>query len=88
MEPWGRIGSGIIELVASVLLFVPTAIGIGAILILIIMSGAIFMHLTSLGIEVQGDGGLLFYMAVFCWIGSAILTWIYRKQIPLLKNLL
>lgn len=86
MEPWGRIGSGVLELIASMLLFIPSTIGIGSILVFGTMSGAIFMHLTKLGIEVQGDNGLLFYMAVFCWIGSALLSWIYRKQIPLIKN--
>ena len=86
MEPWGRIGSGIIELVAGISLLVPAFVGIGAILTLGTMSGAVFFHLTTLGIEVQGDGGTLFYMALFCFFSSAWLTWTYKHQIPLIKN--
>ncbi|MFT4736104.1 MAG: putative oxidoreductase [Cyclobacteriaceae bacterium] len=86
MEPWGRIGSGIVELVASVLLLLPTTIGLGALLVLAVMSGAVFMHLTKLGIEVQGDGGTLFYMAIFCFLSSLYLAWVYRKQIPVIKR--
>src|SRR4051812_25137485 len=63
-EPWGRYGSGVIELIASVLLFIPGTIGIGALLALGTMSGAIFFHLTKLGIVVHDDGGLLFGLAV------------------------
>jgi putative oxidoreductase len=88
MEPWGRIGSGIVELIAGIALFVPRTIGVGALLMLGTMSGAIFMHLTTLGIEVRGDKGMLFYMAVFCWIIGLVLTLKYKSQIPILKNLL
>jgi putative oxidoreductase len=88
MEPWGRLGSGIVELIAGIALFVPRTIGVGALLMLGTMSGAIFMHLTTLGIEVRGDKGMLFYMAVFCWIIGFLLTVKYKSQIPVLKNLL
>src|SRR6266487_4655330 len=59
-EPWGRIGSGIIELFAAVLLLIPRTVWAGALLALGVMLGAIVSHLTVLGIEVQGDKGLLF----------------------------
>jgi len=85
MEPFGRIGSGIVELIASVLLFVPKRNWLGAGLALGTMSGAIFFHLTTLGIEVKGDGGTLFYMAVVVAIASAVLLWGYKKQIPILN---
>ncbi|CAN5462868.1 DoxX family protein [soil metagenome] len=81
MEPWGRIGSGIVELIASILLLWPTTIAFGALLALGTMSGAIFFHLTLLGIEVKGDGGLLFYMALFVWIASFILLLNYKSQV-------
>lgn len=81
-EPVGRIGSGVVELIASILLFVPGLVAIGALLSLGVISGAIFFHLTALGIEVQGDGGLLFGLAVVVWIGSAIILWLYRTQLP------
>src|SRR5437588_10660524 len=63
-EPWGRIGSGILELIAAVLLLIPASSWAGATLAFGLMTGAIVGHLTVLGIEVQGDGGLLFALAV------------------------
>src|SRR4051812_27351434 len=58
-EAVGRIGSGVVELIATVLLFIPSTTWLGASLALGTMSGAIFSHLTKLGIVVKGDGGLL-----------------------------
>lgn len=87
-EPVGRIGSGVVELIASILLFVPGLVAIGALLSLGVISGAIFFHLTALGIEVQGDGGLLFGLAVVVWIGSAIILWLYRTQLPVVGKFL
>ncbi len=84
-EPWGRIGSGIAELVAAVLILLPATAGIGAVLSLGIISGAIVSHLTKLGIEVQGDGGLLFYLAVAVFVGSLVVAWIHRREIPVVK---
>jgi len=81
MEPWGRYASGIIELIAAVLLIIPATVAFGALFALGTMSGAIFFHLTRLGIEVMGDKGLLFYMAVVVWVSCAILLWVYRQQV-------
>ena len=64
MEPWGRIGVGILELVAAVLILINATAWLGAGLALGLMGGAIMMHLTMLGIEVKGDGGQLFLYAV------------------------
>lgn len=87
MEPLGRIGSGIVELVASVLLLIPRTTAFGAALALGTMSGAIFFHLTTLGIEVMGDHGQLFYMGIAVWVSCAILLVVYRNQIlSLLKK--
>lgn len=63
MEPWGRIGVGVLELVASVLLIVNATVWLGALLSAGLMAGALGMHLTLLGIEVQGDGGYLFFLS-------------------------
>src|SRR5258708_18317470 len=60
LEPWGRIGSGVFELIAAILLFVPRLTWLGAGLALGVIGGAIMSHLTVLGVEVQGDHGLLF----------------------------
>lgn len=84
MEPYGRIGSGIAELIASVLLLVPATVSVGAVLSLGVISGAIVSHLTKLGIEVQGDGGLLFALALVVWAGSLIVAVVRRKQLPIL----
>src|SRR5690349_1697763 len=59
-EPWGRIGSGVVELIAAILLLSPSTAALGALLAMGVMAGAIMSHLTILGIEVKGDGGLLF----------------------------
>jgi putative oxidoreductase len=81
-EPWGRIGLGVVELVAAVLLLVPAFSAIGAVLTIGVMTGAILSHLTVLGIEVKGDSGLLFALALTALIGSAIILAIRRSQIP------
>ena len=81
MEPWGRIGSGIVELIAAVLLLIPRTTAWGALFALGTISGAIFFHLTVLGIDVQGDGGQLFYMGIAVWVSCAILLFIYKDQI-------
>ncbi len=64
VEPWGRIGSGIVELIAAVLLLIPRTAKYGALLGLGVMAGAIGSHLTVLGIVVKDDGGTLFVLAL------------------------
>lgn len=83
-EPWGRIGSGVMELVAAILLLMPALAPYGAILTMGLMAGAILSHLTILGIEVKGDGGLLFGLALTAFLGSLVVALIRRAQIPLL----
>jgi hypothetical protein len=83
-EPWGRIGSGIVELIASILLLVPATTTIGAALALGVISGAIVSHLTILGIEVQGDGGLLFILALIVFVASAAILVLRRAEIPII----
>lgn len=87
MEPWGRIGVGIFELVASVLILVNATAWMGAVLALGLMGGAMMMHFTILGIEVQGDGGQLFLYAVLVSVCSAVVL-LYNKNkiIDLIKN--
>jgi uncharacterized membrane protein YphA (DoxX/SURF4 family) len=85
MEPWGRIGTGIGELIASILLFIPRGTIYGALMGMGLMGGAMFFHVTKLGIDVKGDGGGLFISAAIVWIACAILTYIYKKFIPFLQ---
>ena len=87
-EPWGRIGSGVLELVAALMLLVPATAAYGAVLTMGLMAGAIMSHLTVLGIEVKGDGGLLFGLAVTALVGSAIVLAIRRLQVPVIARLL
>ena len=82
MEPWGRIGSGVAELVACVLLLLPRTVVLGALLSVGVIAGAILSHLTFLGIEVQGDGGLLFGLAVAVLGASLGILWLRRTEIP------
>jgi putative oxidoreductase len=84
MEPWGRIGSGVAELVAAALLLYPSTAAIGATVAMGVMAGAIVSHLMVLGIEVKGDGGLLFGLALTVFAASAIVLIIRRSQLPIL----
>lgn len=86
LEPVGRIGIGIAELLCGVLLLIPRTVWLGATLTIGIIGGAIFMHLTNLGIEVKNDGGLLFITAVVTFILAFILLYIYKKDIPYLGS--
>ncbi len=79
MEPWGRIGTGVMELIASALLLIPSFTGIGALLGVGLMSGAIFFHVTKIGLDFDGDYVLFTYAAI-TWICCAVLAWIYRQQ--------
>ena len=83
LEPYGRIGIGILELIASILLLIPKTVWAGALLTLGLIGGAIMMHLTQLGIVVKNDGGLLFITAIATFILSAIVLYMYRKEIPM-----
>jgi putative oxidoreductase len=81
VEVWGRIGSGIMELIAAVLLLTPRFVSAGAVLAMAATGGAIVSHLTFLGIEVQGDKGLLFILAITVFVTSAIAVFLHRRQI-------
>jgi uncharacterized membrane protein YphA (DoxX/SURF4 family) len=88
LEPIGRIGIGIAELIAGILIVIPKTAWLGATLTLGIIGGAIMMHLTKLGIEVpfkgELDGGTLFITAIVVFILSAITLWLQRKDIPII----
>ena len=88
LEPIGRIGSGIAELIASILLLIPAAAPIGALLAMGVMAGAIVSHLSVLGIEVKGDGGLLFGLALTVFVCSAVVLALRRAHLPVVGRLL
>jgi uncharacterized membrane protein YphA (DoxX/SURF4 family) len=91
MEPAGRIGSGIAELIAVALLLIPATVAYGALLALAVISGAIMSHLTQLGIVVinsdgSSDGGLLFGLALIVFAGSLGILWLHRTAIPVIGS--
>ncbi len=86
VEPWGRIGTGVIELLASILLLLPASVVIGALLGIGLMSGAILSHLLVIGIASKNDGGQLFMLAIGVLICCTSLLFIHRSQVLNLKN--
>lgn len=81
VEVWGRIGSGVMELIAAILLLTPRFVWAGAMLAIAATAGAIVCHLTFLGIEVQGDKGLLFGLALTVVITSGVTLFLHRNQV-------
>ena len=83
-EPWGRIGSGIVELIASLLLLAPRTVVFGAILTLGTISGALFVHLTKLGLTIAAidDHGELFGLAIAILVCTVVVLYLHRSQIP------
>jgi hypothetical protein len=79
IEPWGRWLVGALELVASILLFIPATVWLGAVLAIGLMAGAMGMHVTLLGIEVQGDGGQLFTLRGNC-VGECLLCFLDQPK--------
>lgn len=84
MEPYGRIGSGIAELISSILLLINRTTLLGAIMGMGIMAGAIVSHILVLGLVVMDDGGQLFAYALITFICCALLTYINKEKIPAL----
>jgi uncharacterized membrane protein YphA (DoxX/SURF4 family) len=82
IEPYGRIGSGIVELIASVLLLIPRTTLVGALLGMGTMLGAILSHIFVLGIEIKNDGGTLFVLALITFLCCLIIVLQNRNKIP------
>lgn len=87
IEPFGRIGSGIVELIASILILIPRTTLLGAVLGFATMLGAIFSHIFVLGIEIQNDGGTLFVLAVITLLCCLILIFNQKDKVPNLLRL-
>jgi putative oxidoreductase len=83
-EPWGRIGSGVVELIAAILILAPRFTWLGSLLAIGVMAGAILSHVTVLGIEVQGDKGLLFALALVVFVCSTVNLLLHRSEIPVI----
>jgi hypothetical protein len=87
MEPYGRIGTGVMELIAGALLLWPKQSHWGAFLSLGVISGALLTHLVILGIDVQGDHGKVFYLGLVTFICNLIVVYQNRKSLPILKSI-
>jgi hypothetical protein len=87
-EAVGRIGSGVVELITSLLLLYPRTTWLGALLALATAGGAILSHLTKLGLVVKDDGGLLFALALTVFVGSAVVLFLHRGEIPVVGRVL
>ena len=85
-EPWGRIASGIFELIASILLFIPSTTTVGAAMALAATGSAILFHLTRLGVALTpvGDHGELFALAVVVTVCSIGVLALHRQELPLI----
>jgi hypothetical protein len=84
MEPWGRIGSGIFELVSSLLLLIPSTLTLGAVMAIAATGSAILFHLAKLGIALPavGDHGELFALAIVVVLCSAGVLLLHRQELP------
>ena len=83
VEPWGRIASGIVELIAVALILYPPTVVYGAVLALGVISGALASH-AKLGLVIKGDGGLLFLLAVIVFFSSLAIVYLRRAELPIL----
>jgi putative oxidoreductase len=81
LEPYGRIGVGILELISSVLLIIPISRIYGAIIGFGIMFGAIFSHITQLGIVVMNDGGYLFILCLIVFVCCLVCLFLEKDKI-------
>lgn len=90
IEPWGRYGTGVLELIAAVLLLVPRTVAVGAVLSLGVISGAIVSHLTRLGITLPAvdDHGELFALAIAVFATSLGVLLLHRRELPVVGALL
>ena len=82
IEPYGRIGSGVVELIASILILIPRTTLLGALMGLGTMFGALLSHLVFLGIEVKNDGGTLFILAIITFLCCLVMIYNQKNKIP------
>lgn len=84
VEPWGRIATGVIELITAILLILPATKAFGALSAVGVMLGAIASHLFVVGIESANDGGQLFYLALLVLACSLVVLWLHRSELFIL----
>ncbi|MGK0176265.1 MAG: putative membrane protein YphA (DoxX/SURF4 family) [Lentimonas sp.] len=74
---------GTLELLACILLLIPSSVAFGALLAWGLMTGAILAHVTKIGFE--GEAGILGSMAIIAWVLSIFIMYIHRASLPLLS---
>ena len=82
VEPWGRIGTGVLELIASALILIPSTVWLGSILAVGLMAGAIGSHILIIGV-MRDDGGQLFLYALIVFVCAMFSFWKSKNQIPI-----
>lgn len=82
VEPYGRIGSGVVELLASVFILFRRTTLLGALMAAGTMFSALVSHLFILGIVIQNDGGTLFTLAIITLVCSLLIIYTERHKIP------
>lgn len=87
VEPWGRKFTGILELITSILLLIPSTVFIASILLISLMFGAVASHILVIGIESKGDGGQLFILACITLVCGLLVAIIHKKQALKIFNL-
>lgn len=87
VEPWGRFGLGVMELLNVILLLIPRTAAFGGAMTVGLMIGAVGSHLGPLGIDVQGDGGALFAMALVALVAGGVVAWIGRRELPVVGSM-
>lgn len=80
-EPWGRIGSGVLELISSILILVPATVWVGSALAIGLMGGAILSHFAVIGVF-RDDGGQLFFYALAVLVCALYSFWKSKEQMP------
>lgn len=83
VEPWGRWAAGIAELITSILLVIPRTGGLGAMIGIGVMLGAILSHLVRIGVVVKNDGGLLFALAIVVTLCCGVVAFVNRRDLPI-----
>jgi len=85
-EPYGRIGSGIMELLIAIIILISRTKILGALLSIFVIIGALFSHLFILGIEINNDGGMLFILGFIVFLLSFLVLFLHKNQLFQQKN--
>ena len=80
----GRFTIGLIEAFAALLLLMPSVPQIGALLGFGTMMGALIAHTTVLGLDTNGDGGMMVAMMGVVVLATSTVMYIRRRDLPLI----